>query len=102
VRESAFRVARTLVVAEARVVALARRPTELGFAPGPNQEELVSIQAGFADYGRVVETAGNCLEFFDGQVDILMNNAAYLAAGVKAGDVSREDTEVAPASGHPR
>jgi NAD(P)-dependent dehydrogenase (short-subunit alcohol dehydrogenase family) len=85
------RLARTLVVAGARVVAVARRPTDLGLALGPDQGELVSIQADLAEHDQVVEVAGTCLELCDGLVDILVNNAAYIAAGVKAEDESRDD-----------
>jgi NAD(P)-dependent dehydrogenase (short-subunit alcohol dehydrogenase family) len=85
------RLARTLVVAGARVVAIARRPTELDLASRSNQGELISLQADLAEHEQVVEAAGNCLQLFDGHVDILVNNAAYLAAGVKAEDESRHD-----------
>jgi NAD(P)-dependent dehydrogenase (short-subunit alcohol dehydrogenase family) len=85
------RLARTLVVAGARVVAIARRPTELGLAPGPDQGELISLQGDLSEHDQVVEAASSCLQIFDGHVDILVNNAAYLAAGVKAEDESRDD-----------
>ena len=85
------RLARTLIVAGARVVAIARRPTELGFVPGPDQGELISMQADLAKHDQVADAAKRCLSVFEGSVDILVNNAAYLAAGVKAEDESRED-----------
>ena len=85
------RLARTLVVAGARVVAIARRPTELGFVPGTDQGELISMQADLVEHDQVAEAATRCLSVFEGSVDILVNNAAYLAAGVKAEDESRED-----------
>ena len=85
-----IRLARTLALAGARVAAIARRRTEL-------DEEAMStgrvhpLTADLAEPDQVRVAASQCLEAFDGRVDILVNNAAYLAVGVKAEDESYED-----------
>ena len=83
------RLARTLVLAGARVACIARRPTELDEA-AMSTGRVVSITADLADPDQVRRAADACLEAF-GRVDILVNNAAYLAAGVKAEDESYAD-----------
>jgi NAD(P)-dependent dehydrogenase (short-subunit alcohol dehydrogenase family) len=52
---------------------------------------LLPITADLVDHDQVVSAAKACLDAFDGRVDILVNNAAYLAAGVKAEDETYED-----------
>jgi NAD(P)-dependent dehydrogenase (short-subunit alcohol dehydrogenase family) len=84
------RLARTLVLAGARVAAIARRPTELdGEAAATGR--LLPMTADLSERTRVAAVADACLEEFDGRVDILVNNAAYIAAGVKAEDESEDD-----------
>jgi len=83
------RLARTLILAGARVAAIARRTTELddeATATG----RLLPINADLADHEQVLAAANASLEAFDGRVDILVNNAAYIAGGVKAEDESYE------------
>jgi NAD(P)-dependent dehydrogenase (short-subunit alcohol dehydrogenase family) len=84
------RLARTLVLAGARVAAIARRPTVLD-EEATSTGRLLSITADLAESDQVRTAASACLDAFDGSVDILVNNAAYLAAGVKAEDESYED-----------
>jgi NAD(P)-dependent dehydrogenase (short-subunit alcohol dehydrogenase family) len=84
------RLARTLVLAGARVAAIARRRTELD-DEAASTDRLLPITADLAEPDQVRNAAKACLEAFDGRVDILVNNAAYLAAGVKAEDESYED-----------
>jgi NAD(P)-dependent dehydrogenase (short-subunit alcohol dehydrogenase family) len=84
------RLARALVLAGARVAAIARRPTVLddeAMATG----RLLSISADLADHGQTIAAADKCLAAFDGRVDILVNNAAFIAAGVKAEDESYDE-----------
>lgn len=84
------RLARTLVLAGARVVGMARRMTELDLpASGPG--ELLPMSVDLAEHDQVARAANASLEALDGRVDILVNNAAYLAGGVKAEDESHED-----------
>ena len=83
------RLARTLVLAGARVAAIARRTTELD-EEAMSTGRVVSITADLAEPDQVRTAADACLDAFDGHVDILVNNAAYLAAGVKAEDESYE------------
>jgi NAD(P)-dependent dehydrogenase (short-subunit alcohol dehydrogenase family) len=84
------RLARTLVLAGARVVAIARRRTELDDeASGTGR--LTAIRADLAERDQVLGAAEASLEALGGTVDILVNNAAYIAAGVKAEDESYED-----------
>jgi NAD(P)-dependent dehydrogenase (short-subunit alcohol dehydrogenase family) len=80
------RLARTLVTAGARVVAIARRRTELDL-----DGHLVPLQADLSDRHQVEQAASTALGLLDGRVDILVNNAAYIAAGVKAEDETYED-----------
>jgi NAD(P)-dependent dehydrogenase (short-subunit alcohol dehydrogenase family) len=84
------RLARTLVLAGARVAAIARRTTVLD-DEASSTDRLFSINADFAERDQVLEAAKQSLDAFDGRVDILVNNAAYIAAGVKAEDESYED-----------
>jgi NAD(P)-dependent dehydrogenase (short-subunit alcohol dehydrogenase family) len=84
------RFARTLVLAGARVAAVARRPTELdeeAMATG----RVLSVTADLAETDQVRAAAQTCVDAFDGRVDILVNNAAFLAAGVKAEHESYEE-----------
>jgi NAD(P)-dependent dehydrogenase (short-subunit alcohol dehydrogenase family) len=84
------RLARTLVLAGARVVAIARRLTKLDEA-AMSTGRVLPITADLAEPDQVRAAADKCLEAFDGRVDILVNNAAYLAVGVKAEDESYDD-----------
>ena len=85
------RLARTLVMAGARVVAVARRPTQLDFGADEPAGELISLQADLADRDQVAAAAQRSLQLLDGRVDILVNNAAYIAGGVKAEDETYAD-----------
>ncbi|TMK61301.1 MAG: SDR family oxidoreductase [Actinobacteria bacterium] len=84
------RLARTLVLAGARVAAVARRRTELDEAAA-STGRVLSISADLVERDQVLAAANTALEAFDGRVDILVNNAGYIAAGVKAEDESYED-----------
>lgn len=84
------RLARTLVLAGARVAAVARRRTELG-EDAPSAGHLIPITADLAERDQVLRAADECLRALDGKVDILVNNAAYIAGGVKAEDESYDD-----------
>ena len=84
------RLARTLVLAGARVAAISRRPTELD-DEAATTGRLLSFSADLAERDQVLAAASASLEAFDGRVDILVNNAAYLAGGVKAEDESYEE-----------
>ena len=84
------RLARTLVLAGARVAAIARRTTELD-EEATSTGRLLPMTADLSERTQVVAVAEACLEEFDGRVDILVNNAAYIAAGVKAEDESEDD-----------
>ena len=69
------RLARTLVLAGARVAAVARRTTVLddeAMATG----RLLPFNADLADREEVANVAAQCVDSFDGHVDILVNNAA--------------------------
>jgi NAD(P)-dependent dehydrogenase (short-subunit alcohol dehydrogenase family) len=84
------RLARTLVLAGAHVTGIARRPSELddeAMATG----RFTSVNADLAERDQVQTAAAQCLEAFDGRVDILVNNAAYIAGGVKAEDETYDD-----------
>jgi NAD(P)-dependent dehydrogenase (short-subunit alcohol dehydrogenase family) len=85
------RLARTLVTAGARVVAIARRRTELDLDEGGGRGQLIPLQADLSDRQQVEQAAGASLRLLDGRVDVLVNNAAYIAAGVKAEDETYED-----------
>ena len=78
------RLARTLILAGARVAAIARRTTELD-DEATSTGRLIPINADLAEHDQVVAAANASLEAFDGRVDILVNNAAYIAGGVKVG-----------------
>jgi NAD(P)-dependent dehydrogenase (short-subunit alcohol dehydrogenase family) len=84
------RLARTLVLAGARVAAIARRTTELD-EEAMSTGRLLPMTADLAERVQVAAVAEACLAEFDGRVDILVNNAAYIAAGVKAEDESEDD-----------
>lgn len=84
------RLARTLVLAGARVAAIARRMTELGEEVS-STDRLLPITADLAERSQVLRAAEECLGAFDGRVDILVNNAAYIAGGVKAEDETYDD-----------
>ena len=85
-----WRLARTLVLAGARVAAIARRTTELD-DEATSTGRLMPLNADLAERDQVVAAANASLEAFDGHVDILVNNAAYIAGGVKAEDESYDD-----------
>jgi NAD(P)-dependent dehydrogenase (short-subunit alcohol dehydrogenase family) len=84
------RLARTLVLAGARVIAIARRVTELD-EEASSTGRLLPIQADLAEREEVIAAAAASLKALDGRVDILVNNAAYIAGGVKAEDETHED-----------
>jgi NAD(P)-dependent dehydrogenase (short-subunit alcohol dehydrogenase family) len=84
------RLARTLVLAGARVAAIARRRTELDEV-AMSTGRLLPITADLAEANQVRAAADKCLDAFEGRVDILVNNAAYLAVGVKAEDESYDE-----------
>ena len=84
------RLARTLVLAGARVAAVARRRTELDEAAA-STGRVLSISADLVERDQVLAAANTALEAFDGRVAILVNNAGCIAAGVKAEDESYED-----------
>jgi NAD(P)-dependent dehydrogenase (short-subunit alcohol dehydrogenase family) len=84
------RLARTLVVAGARVAGIARRPTQLD-REAMSTGRLLSVEADLAESGQVKDAARACLELLGGRVDILVNNAAWQAAGVKAEDETYGD-----------
>ena len=84
------RLARTLVQAGAHVVGIARRTTELDeqtMASG----RLVPLTADLSEREQVEAAARDCLDILGGRVDVLVNNAGYIAAGVKAEDETAED-----------
>jgi NAD(P)-dependent dehydrogenase (short-subunit alcohol dehydrogenase family) len=85
-----MRLARTLVLAGARVAAIARRPTELDDAAS-STGRVLSLSADLSEREQVEQVADACLEAFDGRVDILVNNAAYIAGGRKAEDETYEE-----------
>jgi NAD(P)-dependent dehydrogenase (short-subunit alcohol dehydrogenase family) len=83
------RLARTLVLAGATVAAISRRPTDLG----PDVDatgRLISLQADLAEHDQVVAVADAALDALGGRVDVLVNNAAYIAGGVRAEDETHE------------
>jgi NAD(P)-dependent dehydrogenase (short-subunit alcohol dehydrogenase family) len=84
------RLARTLILAGARVAAIARRTTELDEEASATGR-LLSINADLAERDQVMAAAESSLAAFDGRIDILVNNAAYIAGGVKAEDESYDD-----------
>ena len=84
------RLARTLILAGARVAAIARRTTELD-EEATSTGRLLPINADLAERDQVEAAANTTLEEFGGRVDILVNNAAYIAGGVKAEDETYED-----------
>ncbi len=77
------RLARTLVLAGATVVAISRRTTVLdeeAMATG----RLISLSADLAEHDQVLAAAESSLDHLGGRVDILVNNAAWLDGGVRA------------------
>jgi NAD(P)-dependent dehydrogenase (short-subunit alcohol dehydrogenase family) len=52
---------------------------------------LLPINADLAEREQVSDAANASLEAFDGRVDILVNNAAYIAGGVKAEEETYDD-----------
>jgi NAD(P)-dependent dehydrogenase (short-subunit alcohol dehydrogenase family) len=84
------RLARTLVLAGARVAAVARRTTELD-DEATSTGRLIPINADLAEQDQVHSAASTALEALDGRIDILVNNAAYIAGGVKAEDETYDD-----------
>jgi NAD(P)-dependent dehydrogenase (short-subunit alcohol dehydrogenase family) len=77
------RLARTLLLAGVTVVAIARRITELD-AEAMATERLIPLSADLTETNQVLAAADKSLEALGGQVDILVNNAAWIASGVKA------------------
>lgn len=84
------RLARTLVLAGARVAAIARRTTELD-DEATSTGRLLAMNADLAERNQVEQVANDCLAAFDGRVDILVNNAGYISGGVKAEDETSDD-----------
>lgn len=84
------RLARTLVMAGADVVAIARRRTELD-DEAAGQGRLIAITADLSERDDVLRAAESSLEKFEGNIDILVNNAAYIAGGVKAENETYDD-----------
>jgi NAD(P)-dependent dehydrogenase (short-subunit alcohol dehydrogenase family) len=84
------RLARTLILAGARVAAVARRTTELD-DEATSTGRLLPINADLAEPDQVRAVASTALEALDGRIDILVNNAAYIAGGVKAEDETYDD-----------
>jgi NAD(P)-dependent dehydrogenase (short-subunit alcohol dehydrogenase family) len=84
------RLARTLVLAGARVAGIARRTTELD-EEASSTGRFVPINADLAEREQVEAAAKASLEALGGGVDILVNNAAYIAGGVKAEDETYDD-----------
>ena len=81
--------AKTLVLAGARTVAISRRETVLdddAMATG----RISSVQADLSDHEAVVRAAAECLDVLDGRVDILVNNAGWVSGGTKAEDETPE------------
>ena len=85
-----WRLARTLVLAGARVAGIARRRTELD-EEAASTGRLLPITADLAEPDQVKDAARACLKAFSGRVDILVNNAAWQAAGVKAENETYEE-----------
>ena len=86
------RLAYTLVMAGARVVAISRRETVLdddAMATG----RISSVRADLADHDQVVRAADECLETLGGRVDILVNNAGWVSGGTRAQDETPEIIE---------
>ena len=84
------RIARTLVLAGASVIGIARRTSELD-ADATATGRFTPLNADLAEREQVQAAVEQCLDAFDGRVDVLVNNAAYVAGGVKAQDESYED-----------
>ena len=84
------RLARTLILAGARVAAVARRTTVLD-DEATSTGRLLSINADLAEQDQVHAAASTALEALDGRIDILVTNAAYIAGGVKAEDETYDD-----------
>jgi NAD(P)-dependent dehydrogenase (short-subunit alcohol dehydrogenase family) len=84
------RLARTLILAGARVAGIARRRTELD-EEAMGTGRLLPVTADLAEAGQVNRAASACLELLGGRVDILVNNAGWAAAGVRAEDESYEE-----------
>ena len=83
------RLARTLVLAGARVAGIARRRTELP-EEVTSTGRLHSVTADLTDPGQLRRAAEECLDALGGRADILVNNAAWQAAGAKAEDETYE------------
>jgi NAD(P)-dependent dehydrogenase (short-subunit alcohol dehydrogenase family) len=84
------RLARALVLAGATVVGVARRRSEL-------DEEAAAtgrfhpLTADLASRAETVAVAAECLAVLGGRVDVLVNNAGYIAAGVRAEHETEDD-----------
>ena len=83
------RLARTLVLAGATVVGIARRKTELD-DEAMSTGRLIPLSADLAETDQVLAVADESLAALGGRVDILVNNAAWIAGGVKAEDETYE------------
>lgn len=82
------RLARVLAEAGARTAIVARRAEAL-HRLAADLPDALPLAADLADPDQVRETAGRAVEAF-GHIDILVNNAAYIAGGVKAEDETLE------------
>ncbi len=72
------------------MAAISRRPTELD-EEASEAGRLISLSADLAERDQVLAAAAASLDVLGGRVDILVNNAAYLAGGVKAEDESYDE-----------
>jgi NAD(P)-dependent dehydrogenase (short-subunit alcohol dehydrogenase family) len=84
------RLARTLVLAGASVAGIARRRTQLDDEV-MSTGRLLPVSADLAEPDQARSAARACLELLGGRVDILVNNAAWQAAGARAEDESYEE-----------
>jgi len=72
------------------VTAIARRRTKLHEVVSETGR-LFPISADLAETDQVHKAAEACLDIFNGRIDILVNNAALIAGGVKAEDESHAE-----------
>jgi NAD(P)-dependent dehydrogenase (short-subunit alcohol dehydrogenase family) len=86
------RLARVLAGAGARVAVVARRAEALE-ALAADLPGAVALPADLADADQVRDVAGRALEALGGRVDVLVNNAAYIAGGVTAEEETLEQIQ---------
>jgi NAD(P)-dependent dehydrogenase (short-subunit alcohol dehydrogenase family) len=86
------RLARVLAGAGAQTAVIARRVDALerlaAEVPG-----VIALPADLSDADQVRDVAARALDALDGRVDVLVNNAAYIAGGVTAEDESLEQIQ---------